>query len=74
VNKHQRAEIKKIVLSQIDSSVDGLRLSRLNTTLKRIDADNFGECFKCEQEIQITVLKACPERVICNKCLEGAND
>jgi RNA polymerase-binding transcription factor DksA len=72
MNKHQRAEIKKILLAQTDSSVDDLRLRRLNETLARIDADNFGECFKCGQDIQFTVLRTWPERVICDNCLEGA--
>jgi len=74
MNKHQRAEIKKLLLSQIDSPMEVLRLSRLNAALARIDADNFGECFKCGQEILFTVLKTCPERVICDNCLEGAKD
>jgi len=74
MNKYQRAEIKKILLVQIASSVDGLRLGRLNSTLERIDADNFGQCFKCEQEIPLTVLKTSPERVICDNCLEEAKD
>lgn len=74
MNKYQRAEVKKLLLAQIALSVDDLRLRRLNAALKRIDADNFGECFKCEQEIEFTVLKTCPERVICDNCLEGAED
>lgn len=74
MNKHQRAEIRKILLAWIDSSVEDIQLVRLNSTLARIDADNFGECFKCGQKIQFTVLKACPERVICDNCLEGAED
>ncbi len=74
MNKYQRAKIKKILLVQVASSVDKLRLGRLNATLERIDANNFGECFKCEQEIPFTVLKTCPERVICDNCLDGAKD
>lgn len=71
MNKYQRAEIKKILMAQIESCVDDLRLGRLNKALARIDADNFGECFKCEQEIMFSVLKALPERLICDNCLEG---
>jgi len=74
MNKHQRVEIKKFLLSLIDLPMEVLRLSRLNAALARIDADNFGECFKCEQEIPFTVLKICPERMICDDCLEGSKD
>lgn len=74
MNKYQRAEIKKSLMTQIALSVDDLRLKRLNEALMRIDADNFGECFKCEQKIPLTVLKTCPERVICDDCLEGLDD
>lgn len=70
MNKHQRAEIKRIILEQIASSVDDLRLVRLKATLRRIDADNFGECFKCEQQIPLSVLNTSPERVICDNCIE----
>lgn len=74
MNKHQRADIKKILLAQIDSSGDDLRLSRLNTTLKRIDADNLGECFKCDLEIQFAILKTYPEQILCDNCLDVAKD
>lgn len=80
MNKNQRAEIEKIILVQIDalakeppslgeSSGDSLRLSRLNSTLMRIDADNFGECFKCEREIPVDTLRKRPEISICDSCL-----
>ncbi len=74
MKKSQRVEIKKILLAQIALSGDGLRLGRLNASLGRIDADNFGECFKCEQDIPFAVLKTCPERIICDKCLDKAED
>ena len=74
MNKHQRAEIKKILLVQIGSCVDDLRMGRLNATLARIDADNFGECFKCEQEIQFAILKTYPEQSLCDNCLDVAKD
>ena len=74
MNKHQRAELKKILLAQIDSPLEELRLARLNTALARVDADNFGECFKCELEIPFNILQKHPERVICDSCLEGAKD
>ena len=74
MNKHQRAEIKKILLAHIDSSREDLQLERLNAALARIDADNFGECFKCGQEIPFSTLNTSPERVICDNCLKGAKD
>lgn len=72
MNKHHRAEIKKILLAQIDSCGNDLRLGRLNATLARIDADNFGECFKCDQEIQLALLKTYPEQILCDNCLDLA--
>ena len=83
MNKHQRAEIKKIIMTQIDAlgeelpSLDktpgeNLRLRRLETAQMRIDADNFGECFKCGRAIQMSSLKNHPENTICDACLEGA--
>ena len=74
MNKHQRVEIKKILLAHIDSSIEDLRLERLNAALARIDADNFGECFKCGQAIPFPTLSTSPERVICDNCLEGEKD
>jgi len=80
VNKHERSEIKKIILVQIDLLVEELptlgsaageklRLERLKTALMRIDADNFGACFKCEQTIPMSRLRIFPERIICIDCL-----
>lgn len=85
MNKHERAEIKKIILAQIDELVDELpslgeapgemlRLRRLETTVKRIDADNFGECFKCERALPFERLKIHPESMLCPACLEESTD
>ena len=49
---------------------DMLRLQRLETALRRIDADNFGECFKCENPIATSRLRNTPESIICTACLE----
>jgi len=81
VNKHERSEIKKIILMQIDLLVEELptlgsaageklRLERLKTALMRIDADNFGVCFKCEKTIPMSRLRILPESIICIDCLE----
>jgi len=101
MNRSERAEIKKLILSQIDLFIekqliekqliekqliekrltknqpdpgqaagDALRLQRLETALKRIDADNFGECFKCEKPIAMSRLRNNPESVICTACLD----
>jgi RNA polymerase-binding transcription factor DksA len=86
MNKFERAEIKQIILTQIEqltkkrltevqphpaqTSRDMLRLERLETTLRRIDADNFGECFKCENPIAMSRLRITPESIICTTCLE----
>lgn len=85
MNKHERAEIKKIILEQIDELVDELptlgeapsemlRLRRLESTLMRIDADNFGECFKCERALPMDSLKIRPESMLCPTCLEEPTD
>ena len=81
VNKHQRSEIKKIILADIDllveklpilrsASGEMLRLERLKSALMRIDADNFGVCFKCEKTIPMSRLQILPESTICIDCLE----
>jgi len=55
VNKHERSEVKKIILAEIDllveklpifgsASGEMLRLERLKSALMCIDADNFGDC------------------------------
>ncbi len=80
MNKHERSEIKKTILAQIDALVEELpalgkapgeilRLRRLEATLMRIDADNFGACFKCERAIPMNSLRICPESTICSACL-----
>lgn len=80
MNKHQRAEIEQIIQAQIDALVQELptlgkvpgeilRLRRLESTLMRIDADNFGDCFKCETAIPIKSLRIQPETMICDACL-----
>ena len=88
MNKQLRATIKRIILSQIDLLVaelagslaqpgQRLRLQRLQTTLLRIQADNFGHCFKCEQPLEADLLRKHPETSICNTCLtetEGTDD
>jgi RNA polymerase-binding transcription factor DksA len=81
VNKHQRAEIKKCILALIDSLNEDqshlakdsgamLRLQRLKTALMRIDADNFGKCFKCDSTIPICILKNSPATMLCPACIE----
>jgi DnaK suppressor protein len=82
VNKHKCSEIKKIILAQIDLLVEELptlqnavgeklRLERLDAALMRIDADNFGVCFKCEKTIPMSRLRILPESTICIDCLEA---
>lgn len=81
MNKFERAEIKQLILTQIDllsekqshlaqTSRDELRLQRLETALRRIDADNFGDCFKCGKPLAMSRLRITPESVICTACLE----
>lgn len=80
MNKSERAELKSIILAQIDAltkalSIEGdepgkmLRLERLETAFNRIDCKNFGECFKCEAPIPMSRLRLRPEAVICADCL-----
>jgi DnaK suppressor protein len=80
MNKHQRAKIKTTILDQIElliaesqfpdnAAQTKLRLERLGTTLKRIEANNYGECFKCEKPILYNRLLAFPETTLCIDCL-----
>lgn len=75
MNKHERAELKKNILRQLDvlasrgNQGEQLKLERLETALKRVDAENFGSCFKCEKPISMETLRTAPESVICPDCL-----
>ncbi len=80
MNKTERAEIKAIILAQIDALIEALsnegddpgkmlRLERLETALKRIDCEHFGECFKCGAPIPMSQLRTRPETIICADCL-----
>lgn len=80
MNKHQRAKIKAIILAQIESVKEQiqtpenaarstLRLDRLGSALKRIAANNYGECFKCEKPISQSRLLSFPETMLCTDCL-----
>ncbi|MCD4687934.1 MAG: hypothetical protein K8R55_01220, partial [Desulfuromonadaceae bacterium] len=82
MNKHERAKIKATILTQIESLTEDihpperaaqtkLRLERLGTALKRIEADNYGECFKCGTPIQMSQLLAFPETMLCLGCLNN---
>ena len=51
-----------------------LRLERLEAALKRVDAENFGDCFKCEEPIPMNRLKILPESTICVDCLNDLDD
>ncbi|CAG35805.1 similar to DnaK suppressor protein (partial length) [Desulfotalea psychrophila LSv54] len=73
MNKQQLTVIKTSLLEQMKSPVNDLQVQRLTTALARINAENFGECFICKQEIPFSILKINPERVICDKCLEETN-
>ncbi len=81
MNKHQRTKIKAIILTQIESLTEEsqapenaartkLRLERLGTALRRIEADNYGKCFKCEKPIQKSRLLVFPETMLCTDCLK----
>ena len=75
MNTHERAELKKIILVQLsvlepsNDPKEQLRFERLETALKRVEAENFGACFRCEKPIAMEILRTTPERVICVDCL-----
>ena len=64
----------KELQSHDEAPAERLRLQRLETALNRIDAENFGKCFKCEQPIPMSILRIHPERTICADCLDGRED
>lgn len=85
MNKYDRAKIKQSILTQIESLRDKmrasenppatkLRLERLGTALKRIEAKNFGACFKCEKPIPKSLLLAFPETMLCTDCLNETGE
>lgn len=82
MNKQERAEIKTIILEQIESLSEQvptagnaaggkLRLERLGAALRRIEAENFGEFFKCEKPIQVSRLLAHQESILCDYCFKN---
>jgi hypothetical protein len=86
MNKYERAEIKGLILARLASLTEErpvkgvakgaapgavLGRERLATALRRIDAENFGECFKCEEPISMDRLRLHPESMICGDCLEA---
>jgi len=77
VNKYDRAEIKKLILTQLErlsppcGPWEQLKMARLETALMRIDCEKFGACFKCEKSISLERLRINPEAVICSACLEA---
>lgn len=45
-----------------------LRLQDIERALAKIKKDAYGKCEKCQKEIEIERLKACPEAKLCMKC------
>jgi len=85
MNKYERAKIKQSILAQIESlrgdmkapeniARTSLRLERLGSALKRIEADNFGVCFICEKLIPQNHLLAFPETMVCTDCLNKTGE
>ena len=47
-----------------------LRILNLNEALLRAKSEDFGICFRCEEEIPQKRLKILPESKVCVRCLE----
>lgn len=47
-----------------------LQLQKIESALRRIDADEYGYCFICEEEISITSLEFDPSTTRCIGCIE----
>lgn len=45
-----------------------LRLREVNSALEKIKKDKYGKCEKCDKDIGIERLNACPEARFCVKC------
>jgi RNA polymerase-binding transcription factor DksA len=85
MNRYERSEIKALIMAQLDrltkealapgeSLEEKLRVERLETALRRIDGENFGACFTCEEPISMSILRNNPERIICDACVEAADE
>jgi DnaK suppressor protein len=44
------------------------RLQRVDTALRRIAANEYGRCLRCEEPVGLARLKAQPEAVLCIAC------
>lgn len=51
-----------------------LRQSKLETALKRVEKDEYGECLRCGDEISAARLNVLPESTICMECLNNPDD
>ena len=47
-----------------------IELSKIKSALERIETENYGECFVCEEMIHIARLEHNPSATLCIKCAE----
>lgn len=58
-------------ISEVSLENAKVRLTKLKNALIRIDKDeDFGICFKCEEDIAIKRITALPETTLCLNCAE----
>ena len=50
---------------------EALYLKKINAALQRIDMGTFGQCFSCEEEIEVRRLEARPSATFCVSCKEA---
>ena len=48
------------------------KLKNINSALEKIKKNTYARCEKCEQEIEIKLLKIYPETELCLKCKKGS--
>jgi len=55
-------------MAKASKSKASLRLLRVEAALRRVDAEEFGECYECGADIGYLRLKARPESTFCVHC------
>ena len=60
--------IQQQKMAQDNKRSQEVRLRQIQSALKRIEAEDYGECKQCEDPIGFARLKARPESLLCLEC------
>jgi len=71
LDRIQNAQERDLAIDALDR--DFMRLREVRTALKRIEANAFGICVNCDEDISSKRLAAIPWAELCIICQEGAD-